>query len=96
MQGMLKPEDNPVGFRSPAEFRMKHDDVFFKAADGVQIHAWWIPGVGPEKGRTTLLFCHANAGNIGMRLPNFVELANKCNCNVLAFDYRGFGKSEGS
>ncbi|CAD7940048.1 unnamed protein product [Amoebophrya sp. A120] len=113
MPGMLKPEDNPAGFRSPAEFKLPYEDVFFKSADSLTLHAWWIPGAGTSASSSTggagvsirnrtkapancsILFCHANAGNIGMRLPNFVDLAKRCNANVFAFDYRGFGKSEG-
>ncbi|CAD7931212.1 unnamed protein product [Amoebophrya sp. A25] len=100
MPGMIRPEDNPEGFRSPGEHALKYEDVYMKTTDGITIHAWWMPagasGATAARNAPTILFCHANAGNIGMRLPNFADLVRKTGCNVLAFDYRGFGKSEGS
>ena len=95
--GMVKPEDNPAGWRNPRELALRYEDVYMKTADGFQIHAWWMPAKAPADGKAapTILFCHANAGNIGHRLPNFADLVKTCGANVFAFDYRGFGNSEG-
>jgi len=41
----------------------------------------------------TLVFFHGNAGNIGHRLPNLRTLHDSVRCNVLCFDYRGYGDS---
>jgi len=52
----------------------------------------------PETGcenRTTVVFLHENAGNIGLRLDYFEILYKKVGVNVLAFGYRGYGRSEG-
>jgi len=71
---------------------MEYEEVETTAADGVRIHGWWIPAAG---GRGAVLFCHGNAGNISHRLESaavFIRLG----FNVLIFDYRGFGRSEGS
>lgn len=43
----------------------------------------------------TYLFCHENAGNIGLRLTNFQKMISELKINILAFDYRGYGSSEG-
>ena len=43
----------------------------------------------------TIIFFHANAGNIGFRLPNVSELVSKTEVNVLIIGYRGYGHSEG-
>lgn len=43
----------------------------------------------------TLLYLHANAGNMGHRLPIARVLWEKLNCNVFMLSYRGYGKSEG-
>jgi uncharacterized protein len=40
-----------------------------------------------------VLLCHGNAGNVGDRLPH-VELLS-ATFDVLAFDYRGYGRSTG-
>lgn len=46
-------------------------------------------GLGP-----LLVYCHGNAGNIAERGPIAAELARR-GVNVLLFDWRGYGKSEG-
>ncbi len=33
------------------------EDVWLTSADGVRLHAWWVPAAAP---RTTLLFLHGN------------------------------------
>ncbi|CAJ1438474.1 unnamed protein product, partial [Effrenium voratum] len=98
MPGMQTPSDNPVGMRSPADREMEFEDVFLETVDGLRIHAWFLPNGNAAAARSspTFLFCHANAGNIGLRIPNFEQLIKKLGVNVFAIDYRGFGRSEGS
>jgi hypothetical protein len=43
----------------------------------------------------TLLYCHGNAGNISHRVPTIAELS-RLGLNILIFDYRGYGRSEGA
>jgi len=63
-----------------------------------RIHAWFLPAGDDAATRSapTLLFCHANAGNIGLRIPNFEYLIKRLQVNVFALDYRGYGQSEGT
>ncbi|KAJ3069962.1 hypothetical protein HDU98_006978 [Podochytrium sp. JEL0797] len=44
----------------------------------------------------TVLYCHANAGNMGHRLPFAGMLRNRGGVNVFMLSYRGYGKSEGA
>jgi len=97
MPGMQAPEDNPKGMRSPADKGMEFEDVYLDTVDGVRVHCWFMPAPGDErKAAPTVLFLHANAGNIGLRVPNFKELNVRLRVNILALDYRGYGRSEGS
>ena len=77
---------------TPDQVGMIYEDVFLSAEDGVRLHGWWIPA---ERDRGTLLFCHGNAGNISHRLE-LIAVFHRLGLNVLIFDYRGFGRSEGS
>ncbi|KAJ3217367.1 hypothetical protein HDU67_008069 [Dinochytrium kinnereticum] len=43
----------------------------------------------------TLLYLHANAGNMGHRLPIAHVFYNRVRCNVFMLSYRGYGLSEG-
>ncbi|RLN38522.1 hypothetical protein BBJ28_00008560 [Nothophytophthora sp. Chile5] len=83
-----------VGYRHPGEFAIDYEDLMIPSKDGVHVHAWFMkqPDLGT---RPTLIFFHGNAGNIGYRLPNAVQLYRKVGVNVLLVDYRGFGHSEG-
>lgn len=41
----------------------------------------------------TIVFCHGNAGNMGFRLPFAMHVLEQLDCNILLFDYRGYGYS---
>jgi hypothetical protein len=84
------PERELIG--DPADFGLPFDDVSFTAGDGVRLHGWFAPG---ESG-VTWLWCHGNAGNISHRLENLRLLHDELGVSVFIFDYRGYGRSEGS
>jgi uncharacterized protein len=67
-------------------------DVTVRTEDGERLHAWWIPASAPTIGH--VLLCHGNAGNVGDRIPH-VALLSAAGFDVLAFDYRGYGRSSG-
>ena len=77
---------------TPADFGLPYRDVWFEAEDGVRLHGWLIPGARPM----TLLWCHGNAGNISHRLDNIREIHHRLGIGVFIFDYRGYGRSDGS
>ncbi len=67
-------------------------DVHFRSADGTKLHAWYFQHSAP---RVHLLYCHGNAGNITGRLEIARQLS-RIGASVFLFDYRGYGRSEGS
>lgn len=69
------------------------EEVRLRTADGVQLYGWWRPPGSDEA--PVLLWCHGNAGNISHRAEN-LELLGRRGLGVLLFDYRGYGRSEGS
>jgi fermentation-respiration switch protein FrsA (DUF1100 family) len=66
-------------------------DVWFSASDGVRLHAWLFQS---DSAAATILMAHGNAGNLSHRLPVCLALRG-AGFNVLIFDYRGYGRSEG-
>jgi fermentation-respiration switch protein FrsA (DUF1100 family) len=91
-------ETNPDPYKSPAShpWNLDFENVSLKAADGVKLHAWMIKaGVEPAKA-PTIVFFHANAGNIGFRLPLAKSFVEGINCNVFMLEYRGYGNSDGT
>ncbi len=76
---------------TPQDLGLEYEDVYFAAEDGVLLHGWFLRSPGA---RSTMIFCHGNAGNIGgrvLKLKYFYEMG----VNVFIFDYRGYGKSQG-
>lgn len=67
------------------------EEVWFTGSDGSRLHAWWKEVVPSG---LTILVCHGNGGNVTDRRETFEQLAD-LEVNVLIFDYRGYGKSEG-
>jgi uncharacterized protein len=77
---------------TPGLYGIDYERVEFKAADGTGLFAWFLPARGEAEG--TVLYLHGNAENISAHFPN-VAWMPAAGFNVLAFDYRGYGGSEG-
>lgn len=78
-----------------ADLGRPFEDVTLTTSDGLKLHGWFFPArPGPARSRQVLLLCHGNAGNISHRL-HFVQAWLELGLNVLVFDYRGYGRSEG-
>lgn len=77
---------------TPADISLEYEDIFFTTEDSVQLNGWFVPH---DNARGTILFQHGNAGNISGRLATIL-LIHKLRLNVLIYDYRGYGKSEGN
>ncbi|MEA2625992.1 MAG: uncharacterized protein QOD06_2037, partial [Candidatus Binatota bacterium] len=67
------------------------EERWIDAADGTRVHAWYAAGAGDAP---VLLWSHGNAGNVSTRRETFLELTAR-GVGVLAYDYRGYGKSSG-
>jgi uncharacterized protein len=67
------------------------EEVSLPGADGDQLHGWFFPN--PEA-RWTVHFSHGNGGNISHYLLT-AEFWRGMNCQVLIYDYPGYGKSTG-
>lgn len=76
---------------TPADAGLTYEDVTFVAADGVAIHAWFVPGPAD----LTVLWFHGNAGNIGDRIERLARWRRTTGASVLLVSYRGYGRSEG-
>src|SRR6202795_4079604 len=68
------------------------EERWITTSDGLHLHAW---SVSPRDGAPVLLWSHGNAGNIDSRRALLAALAAR-GLGVLAYDYRGYGRSEGS
>jgi fermentation-respiration switch protein FrsA (DUF1100 family) len=85
------PDRYPNGVWEPDAHGLVTEDLCFRTADGVDLHGWWI---AHPRARGTILYCHGSSGSIAHRVGVFRQLG-KLRVNVLAFDYRGYGRSAG-
>ncbi len=82
---------------TPEVFNLNYEEVWLPvrvSSSKVQrIHGWWLPSSQPDD--KVLLYFHGNSLNIGanvFRAHQFHQLG----FSVFLFDYRGYGRSEGS
>jgi alpha-beta hydrolase superfamily lysophospholipase len=79
-------------FFTPNHIYLKFEDTYYKTSDNISLNGWFIPA---DSSDYIILFCHGNAGNISHRLES-IQVFNRLSLDVFIFDYRGFGKSEGT
>lgn len=68
--------------------------VTLKTADNIKINAWYNEPLDTSK--PIIIMFHGNAGNLSHRTELFKQFTENNNLNILAIDYRGYGKSNGS
>jgi fermentation-respiration switch protein FrsA (DUF1100 family) len=85
------PSKYPAGDWKPKD--LQFDDVVFESKDKTRLHGWYCPC---ENRRAMVLMTHGNAGHVADRAPLLRYLQSKAKVAVFAFDYRGYGKSEGT
>jgi len=76
---------------SPIILDLPWEDIYLQTNNGVKINAWLFKN---PLAKSTLIFAHGNAGNMSDRLL-MIKVFYDFGLNVLIFDYRGYGKSEG-
>jgi uncharacterized protein len=81
---------------SPETLGVAFEPCRLIASDGIPLDAWFLPAPGRRAGAQTVLMCHGNAGNISHRLDRALAMQKRLGVDVMLFDYRGFGRSEGS
>ena len=76
---------------TPDQIGLVYEDLYLTTLDGVKMNAWLVKST-PKA--ATLIFAHGNAGNIGDRLMK-IKFWHDLGLNILIFDYRGYGQSQG-
>src|SRR6266436_289023 len=77
---------------TPRDLKMDYEDVSFKTEDGLTLRGWYIPSA--KKTEKTLILLHGYPADKGNILPPLAFLHD--DFNLLLFDFRYLGKSEGS
>lgn len=85
------PSKFPQGDWDPKQLRF--EDIHFASEDGTKLHGWYCPVENPK---AVMLVAHGNAGHVASRAPWLRYLQEQAKVSVFMFDYRGYGRSEGS
>ena len=88
---VFAPSRYPEGNWQPAG--LVFEDAWFAAADGTRLHGWFVPHAQP---RAVVLFCHGNGGNVALWADVLRNLHDRMGVTAMGFDYRGYGRSEGT
>ena len=85
------PSKFPSGEWNPQDLQFQ--DVYFAAEDETKLHGWYCSVTNP---RAVILVAHGNAGHVASRARWLRYLQTQARVSVFMFDYRGYGRSEGT
>ncbi|CAN5489958.1 alpha/beta hydrolase [soil metagenome] len=89
---LFAPWKYPVGnYHGDLGSSGRFEDVFFEAVDAKKLHGWFFQGTLQK----VIIVNHGKTGNI-TDLERLMFLLLDTGASVFIYDYRGFGRSEGS
>ncbi len=88
---IFHPRPFPDEDRKPEDAAF--EDAWVETPDGVKLHGWYAEANEP---RAVILYAHGNGGNIAHRRWVVRLFREYLKTSVLVFDYRGYGRSEGT
>ncbi len=77
----------------PEQFGLRYEKIAFKTRDGLELKGWFIPSTTGEA--RTVLMCHGWGDNKGELLQQTYFLNASGGFNLMYFDFRSHGESEG-
>jgi fermentation-respiration switch protein FrsA (DUF1100 family) len=88
---IFQPHPFPDSKRLPSD--AEFEDAWVESTDGVKLHGWFAEAENPT---AVVLYCHGNAGNVSHRRPVLRMFRENLDASIFVFDYRGYGRSEGT
>jgi fermentation-respiration switch protein FrsA (DUF1100 family) len=85
-------------YETPVQAGLRFEPVSFRSSDGTRLAGWMLPSAihrDPKNAKGTVVHFHGNAQNMSAHW-RLVEWLPRRGFNVFAFDYRGYGASDGS
>ena len=86
----------------PANVGLAAEEIRPRAADGIQLHGWWLrspsaaTAASTDTARPVVIWFSGNGGNVSGGLENARRLIDRLDVEIVSVDYRGYGESEGS
>ncbi|MGI8650102.1 MAG: alpha/beta hydrolase [Rubrobacter sp.] len=88
---LITPSPSETQFLTPWELGISYRDISFVTADGLKLKGWWLPNPGAR--RTVVALCGYNSAR--HHVLGISAALWRGGANVLLFDNRGRGDSEG-
>jgi alpha-beta hydrolase superfamily lysophospholipase len=82
-----------VEYLTPDRVEARYEAFYETVDDDLRLHFWRMPAVAPKLG--TVLHFHGNAENMSSHFL-FVAWLTAYGFDVVTFDYRGYGRSDGA
>jgi len=82
-----------IGDWTPKEWGFDYEEVIFETSDGLKLSGWWIPNGGNKTVIPLHGYTRSRWDNVYMKQTT--EFLLKEGYNVLTFDFRAHGRSEG-
>ncbi len=92
-KALFVPEKSFRG--TPQHVGLEYTDIHPVTADRIRLHGWHMPHSNNAPRNPVWLILHGNGGNISVRLDQYKEIHRRHAAAIIAFDYRGYGQSEG-
>jgi alpha-beta hydrolase superfamily lysophospholipase len=89
--GRMIARRTPDELTSPSDHGLPFEEIAFPAHDAVRLRGWFIPA---PQARGTVVFCHGHAGSMDPDVK-YAPWFHEAGLNVLMFDFRGHGRSDG-
>ena len=77
----------------PEQFGLRYEKIAFKTRDGLELKGWFLPS--PSGDKRTIIMCHGWGDNKGELLKQTYFLNENGGFNLVYFDFRSHGESEG-
>ena len=77
----------------PEQYGLRYEKISFVTKDGLNLKGWFLPS--PSGDKRTIILCHGWGDNKGELLKQTYFLNDTAGFNLLYFDFRHHGESEG-
>jgi len=89
---LISPPMSPMT-HFPDHYELPYENISFSTRDGLKLKGWFLPSPGGD--RRTIVMCHGMSDNKGLLLKQTYFLNKTGGFNLVYFDFRSHGESEG-
>jgi dipeptidyl aminopeptidase/acylaminoacyl peptidase len=81
--------------KKPDNLGLKYEDISFPSRDGLTLSGWWLEADDSRRAIVMIHGANGDRADLGIKMLDIAREMVKAGYNVLTFDLRGHGQSEG-